>query len=62
LEGHDRGVNWVAFHPTENYMASGADDKKIKLWKFDGKDAWDVDTLYGHTVNVSCVIFHAKYN
>jgi len=36
LEGHDRGVNWVAFHPTVNFIASGADDRKIKLWKYNG--------------------------
>jgi len=36
LEGHDRGVNWVAFHPSTNLIASGADDRKIKLWKYNG--------------------------
>lgn len=34
LEGHERGVNWVCFHPTQNFIASGADDRKIKLWKY----------------------------
>jgi len=28
LEGHDRGVNWVAFHPNMPLLASGADDRK----------------------------------
>ena len=34
LEGHERGVNWVTFHPTQNIIASGSDDRKIKLWKY----------------------------
>lgn len=27
LEGHDRGVNWAAFHPTLPLIVSGADDR-----------------------------------
>ena len=27
------GVNWCAFHPSLNLIISGADDRKIKLWK-----------------------------
>lgn len=33
LEGHDRGVNWVAFHPTLPLIVSGADDRLIKMWR-----------------------------
>jgi len=33
LEGHDRGVNWAAFHPTMPLIVSGADDRTIKLWR-----------------------------
>jgi coatomer protein complex subunit alpha (xenin) len=33
LEGHDRGVNWAAFHPTMPLIVSGADDRQIKLWR-----------------------------
>ena len=36
MEGHDRGVNWCAFHPTANLIVSGADDRKVKLWKYGG--------------------------
>ena len=39
LEGHDRGVNWCAFHPTEKLIISGADDKKVKIWKYSGINA-----------------------
>ncbi len=28
LEGHDRGVNYVAFHPTMPLIVSGADDRQ----------------------------------
>ena len=27
LEGHERGVNWAAFHPTLPLIVSGADDR-----------------------------------
>lgn len=36
LEGHDRGVNWAAFHPTSPLIVSGADDRKVKLWRMNG--------------------------
>lgn len=38
MEGHDRGVNWCMFHPTANFIVSGADDRKVKLWKYNGKE------------------------
>ncbi|XP_021889806.1 coatomer subunit alpha-1 isoform X2 [Carica papaya] len=60
LEGHDRGVNWAAFHPTLPLIVSGADDRQVKLWRMNDTRAWEVDTLRGHMNNVSCVMFHAK--
>ncbi|KAG2705779.1 hypothetical protein I3760_05G071700 [Carya illinoinensis] len=60
LEGHDRGVNWAAFHPTLPLIVSGADDRQVKLWRMNDTKAWEVDTLRGHMNNVSCVMFHAK--
>jgi coatomer subunit alpha len=33
LEGHDRGVNWACFHPTLPLIASGGDDRLVKLWR-----------------------------
>jgi len=36
LEGHDRGVNWVYFHPTLPLIISGADDRQVKLWRMNG--------------------------
>jgi len=60
LEGHEKGVNWVAFHPTMNIVASAADDKTIKIWRLSGNKSWEMDTLKGHTNNVSCVLFHPR--
>lgn len=36
LEGHDRGVNWVAFHPSLPLIVSAGDDRLIKLWRMSG--------------------------
>lgn len=33
LEGHDRGVNWAAFHPSLPLIVSAADDRQVKLWR-----------------------------
>ena len=45
LEGHDRGVNWVAFHPTLPLIVSSGDDRLVKLWRMSGKSpyspVWD---------------------
>ncbi|XP_034230743.1 coatomer subunit alpha isoform X1 [Thrips palmi] len=60
LEGHDRGVNWVAFHPTLPLIVSGADDRLIKMWRMNEAKAWQVDTCRGHYNNVSCVLFHPR--
>ena len=39
LEGHDRGVNWVAFHPTLPLIVSSGDDRLVKLWRMSGRSA-----------------------
>ncbi len=33
LEGHTRGVNWAAFHPSMPLIVSAADDREIKIWR-----------------------------
>ncbi|KAI1007718.1 putative coatomer subunit alpha [Podosphaera aphanis] len=58
LEGHDRGVNWVAFHPTLPLIVSAGDDRLIKLWRMSETKAWEVDTCRGHFQNASGCLFH----
>lgn len=41
LEGHDRGVNWVAFHPTLPLIVSSGDDRLVKLWRMSGESAYN---------------------
>ena len=60
LEGHDRGVNWAAFHPTMPLIVSGADDRYVKLWRMNESKAWEVDTCRAHYNNVDCVLFYPK--
>ncbi|KAF2152639.1 Coatomer, alpha subunit [Myriangium duriaei CBS 260.36] len=58
LEGHDRGVNWVSFHPTLPLIVSAGDDRLIKLWRMSETKAWEVDTCRGHFQNASACLFH----
>ena len=58
LEGHDRGVNWVSFHPTLPLIVSAGDDRLIKLWRMSETKAWEVDTCRGHFQNSSACLFH----
>ncbi|KAK4297389.1 hypothetical protein Pmani_030206 [Petrolisthes manimaculis] len=51
LEGHDRGVNWAAFHPTLPLVISGSDDRQVKLWHMNDCKAWEVDTCRSHYNN-----------
>eukprot|EP00493_Phyllostaurus_siculus_P025914 UN26259 len=60
LEGHTRGVNWAAFHPSMPLIVSGADDREVKLWRMNETKVWEVENNRGHTNNVSCVCFHPK--
>ena len=58
LEGHDRGVNWVAFHPTLPLIVSAGDDRLVKLWRMSETKAWEVDTCRGHFQNAGGCLFH----
>eukprot|EP01114_Cavostelium_apophysatum_P019469 TRINITY_DN6289_c0_g2_i1.p1 TRINITY_DN6289_c0_g2~~TRINITY_DN6289_c0_g2_i1.p1 ORF type:complete len:922 (-),score=147.76 TRINITY_DN6289_c0_g2_i1:1009-3774(-) len=60
LEGHQKGVNWVDFHPKLPLLVSGADDKKVKLWMYDGVKAWEHDSYDAADHNISCVRFHPR--
>jgi WD40 repeat protein len=60
LKGHGEsdwwgGVNSVAFHPTGKLLASGSNDKPIKLWSV--KKGEHLYSLNGHSDGVLCVAF-----
>ncbi|NMG09267.1 serine/threonine-protein kinase [Brasilonema sp. UFV-L1] len=46
LAGHSDEVNSLAFNPPGTILASGSDDKTIKLWNF--KSRKEIRTLNGH--------------
>lgn len=50
LEGHDRGVNWAAFHPSLPLIVSGADDRQVKLWRYNGKQHEETTTSAADSV------------
>ncbi|GAB67477.1 coatomer alpha subunit [Plasmodium cynomolgi strain B] len=58
LEGHEKGVNCCTFHHNLPIIASGSDDKLVKLWRYNDNKCWELDTLRGHFNNVSSLIFH----
>lgn len=60
MEGHDRGVNWVQFHPSKPFILSGSDDRSVKIWRYNDVRAWEVDSFRGHSNNVSCVLWHPR--
>ncbi|CAO2638403.1 Coatomer subunit alpha [Lemmus lemmus] len=55
LEGHDRGVNWAAFHPTMPLIVSGADDRQVKIWRMNGDK-----NLCTHLTNSNCFVSDCK--
>eukprot|EP00755_Sulcionema_specki_P004580 Sspe_Gene.30396::Locus_15054_Transcript_1_1_Confidence_1.000_Length_3544::g.30396::m.30396/K05236/COPA, RET1; coatomer subunit alpha len=61
LDGHDRGVNYAAFHPTMPFIVSGADDRTIRLWRLDDTRTYEIEQFRGHAGNVSCVMFFKDY-
>ncbi|NJM71045.1 MAG: WD40 repeat domain-containing protein [Scytonema sp. RU_4_4] len=54
LQGHNNWVNSVCFSPDGKTIASGSDDKTIKLWSLDG---YLLHTLTGHGSRVNKVVF-----
>lgn len=63
LEGpgaHERGVNCVDYYPggDKPYLLSGADDRTVKIWDYQTKAC--LQTLEGHSHNVSSVCFHPR--
>ena len=63
LEGsssHERGVNCIDYYPggDKPYLISGADDRTVKIWDYQTKAC--IQTLEGHTHNVSAACFHPR--
>eukprot|EP00928_Gymnodinium_smaydae_P061718 TRINITY_DN45741_c0_g1_i1.p1 TRINITY_DN45741_c0_g1~~TRINITY_DN45741_c0_g1_i1.p1 ORF type:complete len:946 (-),score=237.93 TRINITY_DN45741_c0_g1_i1:335-3172(-) len=58
LNGHQKGVNCVEYAPTgeKPYLISGSDDKTVKIWDYQTQKC--IQTLEGHTNNVSAALFH----
>jgi len=55
LEGHSSSVLSVAFSPDGSRIASGSDDRTIKIW--DAKSGKEIRTLEGHSDWVLSVAF-----
>uniref|UniRef100_A0A5K3FPG1 Beta'-coat protein n=1 Tax=Mesocestoides corti TaxID=53468 RepID=A0A5K3FPG1_MESCO len=60
LEGHEKGVNCVDYHPSADkpYLASGSDDTTVRIWDYQTKLC--VQVLEGHIQNVSSLAFHPE--
>jgi WD40 repeat protein len=60
LKGHSGHVTSVAFHPSAPLLATGSDDKTVRLWLLspDNSAATCVATLEGHFDSVTSVAFH----
>ena len=57
LDAHDKGVNYVDFYPGTDkpYLATCGDDKTVKIFDYLSKSC--VQTMEGHTNNVSFAIW-----
>jgi len=55
LTGHKNLISSVAFSPNGEVIASGSDDKTIKLWQV--QDGQEIVTLAGHANSVHTVVF-----
>jgi coatomer subunit beta' len=58
--GHEKGVNAIDYYPggDKPYLLSGADDNQVRIWDYQTKAC--VQTLEGHSHNVTAVLFHPR--
>lgn len=62
IEAHDKGINWVSFHPKNDWILSASDDRRVKIWKFTESNMTEYETFFGHSFNVCCVEASPKTN
>ena len=55
LEGHQKGINGIAFHPSYSIIATASDDATIKLW--DSEFGHLERTIKGHTKAVTDIVY-----
>ncbi|KAF3763158.1 hypothetical protein M406DRAFT_84049 [Cryphonectria parasitica EP155] len=55
LEGHSARVSSIAFSPDGQHIASGSDDRTIKIWNAESGAC--ISTLEGHSDWVRCIAF-----
>ncbi|KAL5367822.1 coatomer complex beta [Cryptosporidium parvum] len=58
LTGHEGGINCLAYSPSAEkpYIATGSDDKTVRVWDYQTKQC--IQVLTGHTKAVRSVIYH----
>ena len=55
VEAHEKGTNWASFHPTQDLILSGGDDRRVKVWSYDESSMTEKETFFGHQFYVCCV-------
>jgi serine/threonine protein kinase len=60
LSGHTQMVNTVSFSPNGSLLASGGDDRSVKIWRV--SDGQEVRTLYGNGDHIKRVAFSKDGN
>lgn len=54
-EAHQKGVNWIDFHPNKKQFATCSDDKLIKIYSYNITNADEVYIISGHLKSISCI-------
>ena len=62
LKGHSGTVRSVSFDPTGNYLASGSEDKTVRIWRHTRSRFTPYQTLKGHSDVVWSVSFDPTGN